>query len=295
MTNVSIRPEDLYPFEIGIWWIDEVGDLHLAGDHDDSFDAMFMRHLGQVRVAVTPVGISIKWDTEFVFTEALVALIRKLSSCRENVPVSLDFCFYGWTGDVVLTPLQAVDRILQTEDIRDVDLLYSTRIDEKPIAETEDALPLIRNGMKQWHQSGGRFDRFSNDELARILPRAMIYRLDRKEQNFVFSWIGLRSFTVKVYGNDYGWSSLGQPLDQAQATEDSNYVNRVSSVYDDVWETGEPRYQFVRTLISRVGVEPEWIQYARLVTRCNLPDGAPSLVCLSDPVGNDAVPLPGMP
>ncbi len=290
-----MEPEAIYPFEIGVWWVDDVGDFHSSSTLDESFDAVYMRHLGQVRLAVTIAGVNVKWDSACVITEALEAVISRLSDSRKDLPVSLEFCFHGWSSDFGLTPGQAITRIGQVQAIRDIDILYPTRIREVPVSETADASPLIKSGFECYRHSGGRFDRYSNDTLAKILTKAMIYRPDSKENEIVFTWIGTQSFTMQMYGSEWARGALGQPLNQAQGSEEENFVSRISSAYDEIWATGEPRYQHVRSLIFRDGVEPEWLNYARLITRCVSHDGSPVLVCLSEHVHNAPVALPGTP
>ena len=289
------KSEGCLPFDSGQWWVDDRGDFNLADGLDCSFDTVFMRHLGQVKLIVEPNKIEIIWDSEFVVNEALDSVIEGLSMCGRELPVVLTFYFHGWSHGPVLSSSQAIAKINQVQKIRDVDLLYSTRIEDKPVSESLNASSAIKTGFQSWRQSGGRFDKYSNDMLAEVLPSALIYRPDNKHQDIVFSWIGNQSFSMQMYGQEWGRGALGQPFDLPLGTEDGNYVDRTSVAYEEVWETGEPRYQYIRTLFYTDGHDPEWLYYRRLLTRSILHDGTPALVCLSEAVRSEPIPLPGTP
>jgi len=284
-----------FPFDTGQWWVDDRGDFNQADGLDRSFDMVFMRHLGQVKLVVKPNGIEITWDSAHVTEDALESVCVRLSKCRNDIPVSLAFYFHGWSSGPALSPSQAVARINQVQMIRDVDVLYSTRIDEKPVSEALKTSSVIKSGFEAWRQSDGKFSNFSNEMLAEVLPSALIYHPDSKDRDIVFSWIGHRSFTMQMHGQKWGRGALGQPFDRPLGTEEGNYISRTSVAYEEVWETGEPRYQYIRTLFYTDGHDPEWLYYSRLLTRCILHDGTPALVCLSEPVRNESIPLPGTP
>jgi len=288
-------PEELYPFKAGAWWVDDVGAFHLADALDESFDALFLRHLGQVGLVVTPAGINIRWDTAFTAPEALAGVINRLLECRTEIPVSLDFCYQGWVRDMGLSPSQAINRILKVQEARNIKVLYPTRIEEHSLSEIATSSSRIRRGFQHWERSGGQFDKLSNDILADLLPKVSIYQSDESEENVVFSWIGQNTLALQVYGHEWAQAALGQPFNETQGTEQKNYVDRTSAAYIDVWETGEPRYQFVCTQLFCDGIEVEWLHYARLLTRVALHGGRPGLVCLSDLVRHGPLPLPGIP
>jgi len=284
-----------FPFADGHWWVDDRGDFNLADGLDGSFDTVFLRHLGQVKLVVKQNKIEITWDSAFVIPDALESVANRLVACRRDISVSLVFYYHGWSSGPALNPTQAISRINQVQEIRDVDVLYSTRIEEKPVSETLQTSSIIQTGFEAWQQSGGRFDKYSNEMLAEVLPSALIYRPDNKDQNIVFSWIGHRSFSMQMHGQKWARGAFGQPYDRPMGTEEGNYISRTSVAYEEVWKTGEPRYQYIRTLFFTDGYDPEWLYYGRLLTRCILHDGTPALVCLSDPVRNESIPLPGAP
>ncbi len=294
-SSKSLQQQDVYPFEMGSWWIDDVGELQAADSVDGSFDAVFLRHLGLVNLSVTGAGIKIKWDTQFVQPPALSAVKNRLLACRGQIPVTLEVCFHGWIDDCSLHPRQAVDRINQLLTLRDVDILHPTQIVEKDLSETENASPLIKNGFQQWRQSKGHFNEISSDMLATILPKAAIYSPDEPESDIVFSWVGSDSLVTRVYGEAWVMLALGNSYSAPQEMEEQNYVDRTTVTGEEVWKTGEPRYETVRMRIAREGVEPDWLLYDRLLIRCTRLDGRPALVCLSEPVFHEPVPLPGIP
>lgn len=275
----SIRLDD------GNWWVDEIGDFHSGDDIDDSFDSLFLRHLGQLKLQICPKQIVITWDIHEISSDTIAYFIARLSQNQFHSRVLLRYYYYGWAEELYHGP-NAIDtasqRMILIQRFKSVGLVHPTQVKELDLFDLESASPLIRRGFEMWHSTEGQYRNASQDECCEHLPNVVIYRPDQNTGNLVFSWVGARSLSMIVHGRKWAANVIRQASRNAQGSERQDYVTQVNSAYKQVWETGEPHYSSIRTLLTLEGKEPKWLSYQRLLMRYNLHDGLPALVCLSN-------------
>ncbi len=284
-----------FPFQAGEWWIDEKGGFHSAYGIDESLDGLFFRHLDQVRIAVNSPKIVVKWDVKEVLGEALPAVLDRLSQCRSNITIHLYFFYFGWVQEQYTSPSDAIERINQIQSFRNVDIIHSTCIQAHDLAKVRAGTPLIRRGYQLWEKSNGHFDKISNHKFVRFMPHVLIFRPDVSDGHLVFSHIGSRSTAARVYGRGWAVNALYQGSDSTLAPLNRKYDSQVCAFYENVYDTGEPRFDHVRALMHLDGIEPFWISYERLLTRSIRHDGMPAVVCLVNRTQKLSIPLAGGP
>ena len=270
--------------EDGNWWVDEIGGFHSANDVDDSFDSLFLRHLGQLKLQISPKQIIITWDTHEISSDTIAYFIARLSQNQSHSRVLLRYYYYGWAEELFHGPDAiniASQRMILIQRFKSVELVRPTQVEVRDLFEIEEASPMIKQGYEMWHTTEGQYRNASHEECAEHLPNVVIYRSDQKTGNLVFSWVGARSLSMMVHGRKWAVKVIKQASGNAQGSEKQDYVTQVNSAYKQVWETGEPHYSSIRTLLTLEGKEPKWLSYQRLLMRYNLHDGLPALVCLS--------------
>ena len=267
------------PFPAGEWWIDEIGGLHSAGGVDRSFDALYYRHLGLVKVAVCPTKIVVQWDINKVSDDALAAVIERFSGCRLAVPVHLRFFYFGWTTEQYSNPEEIIERIGRIQQYRSVELIRSTYIEEHDLSDIKNGTKLVVDGYELWERTGGHFGKATQDELSGYIPHLLMFRPTPHDNELVFSYIGSKSTMARVCGPEWAASVHNMVSDESMPPMNRHYDYQVSAAYRDVFKTGEPRYDHVRALLHIDGSEPFWISYERLLTYSLIDDGEPAVVC----------------
>ncbi len=172
--NIDINDRTL-PFGLGTWWVDERGNAHPAGAIDSSFDNLFLRHLGQVKLNVSTGHTDIMWDACKVEDESLASVLDRLSLCRANISCKLNFFYFGWVSENYKRRQDAVDRVLQIQKNRNVAILHPTLIDNRGLSDIENASDIIRHGYDLWKRAAGRFNHIPQDKLSKYLPYTSIY------------------------------------------------------------------------------------------------------------------------
>lgn len=284
-----------YPFEPGVWWVDENGDFHVAEEPDKSVDHLLLRYLQQVKVVVDNADITITWDAHEVEQDGLFSVLDRLSDCANGIRVNIRCYYNGWLAEEYASRHRAIARIQQIQGHRDVSLIESTYVLDQGLDRIADAHRKIQRGFEIWERTRGRFSVISNDTAAEYLPNILIYRPDQREGKLVFSWVGLQSFSAHTYGRWWAIDALRQTYNDTLGPENRRYVDLTCSAYDLVWETGEPHFAQVRALLTPLAQEPTWICYDRLLTRHTLHDGRPALICLSRPAERIKIPIAGAP
>ena len=283
------------PFPAGEWWVDEIGGLHSACGVDGSFDALYYRHLGLVRVAVYATEIVVQWDVSKVSDDALAAVIERFSNCRLDVSVHLRFFYFGWVEEQYSDLVALIERIQRIQQFRSISLIRSTYIHEHDLTDIKNWTKLVADGYQLWERTGGRFDKASKDELGAYLPHLLIFRPTPHDDELVFSYIGSKSTMARVCGPEWSASVHNMASDESMPPMNRQYDYQVSAAYRDVFKTGEPRYDHVRALLHIDGSEPFWISYERLLTYSLIDDGKPAVVCLVNRTQNISIPLAGGP
>ena len=277
----------------GHWWVDDIGGFHSADDVNESFDSLFLRHLGQLKLQISPEQIVIIWDIHKITADTICYLIARLSQNHSQSTVLLRYYYYGWAEEQFHGPdaiNNASQRMISIQRFKSVELVRPTQINEQPLIEVESASPLITRGLEMWLNTGGQYLNASQDESSEHLPNAVIYRPHQQTGHLVFSWVGSRSLSMKVHGQQWAARVIKRSSLDAQGCENQDYVTLINSAYSQVWDTGEPHYSNIRTLLSLDGQEAQWLSYQRLLLRYNLHDGKPALVCLSAPNRTAIIP-----
>ena len=275
------------------WWVDEIGGFHSACDVDDSFDSLFLRQLGQLKLQISPEQIIITWDIHEVSSDTIAYVIARLNQSHSHSRVLLRYYYYGWAEELFRGPdaiSSASQRMTKIQCFKSVELVRPTQVKVRDLTEVKSASPLIKRGFEMWHNTEGQYRNASQEECSEHLPNVVIYRPDQRTGNLVFSWVGTRSLSMTVHGRKWAANVIKQTSSNAQGSEQQDYVTQVNSAYKQVWESGEPHYSSIRTLLTINGKEPKWLSYQRLLMRYNLHDGLPALVCLSNQ--NSVVNIP---
>jgi len=278
----------------GDWWIDEAGGFHSGFEVDSSFDHLFFRHLGHVKIAVDFPKILVSWDIHNVADDALKAIVGRLSSHGSELSVHLRFFFYGWVDEYYPNQNTAIQRINEISQFQSVELIRSTYIEKHNIDNVSAATDLITNGFRLWERTGGNLQRADQDDLCSYLPHVLIFRPSRDDENLVFSHIGSKSTAACVYGSDWVASAYNQKSDATLSQSNMKYDQQVSEAYSHIMATEEPIYDHVRALLHLEShMEPFWVSYERLLTYSLLHDGSPAVICLVNRTQNVSIPLAG--
>lgn len=270
--------------ENGVWWIDETGDIHSADSIDPSFDSLFVRHLGHVKVLVSDQLISMSWDVKLTPEASLEVALERLSAFKGHETFRLNYFYLGWATETVGSAEEAILRIRTVQSLRDVNGMPLTHVEMMDPGNLASSSPRIRESLRLWQQTDGHLSNATSDECSHLLPEVLIYRPSRRTGNLVFTWVGGRSFSTRVHGRAWAKRALRAESMSTVGSETSDYVDRISSAYEHVWRTGEPHLARVRTLLSPDGnSDPVWLDYYRLLLRYRLHDNRDALVCLSQP------------
>ncbi len=292
--NTDINDRTL-PFGLGTWWVDERGNAHLASVIDGSLDNIFLRHLGQVKLNVSTSHMDIMWDASKVESESLASVLDRLSLCRADISCKLNFFYFGWVSENYIRRQDAVDRIIQIQNNRDVVILHPTLINNRDHSDIENASDIIRYSYDLWKRAAGQFNKIPQDKLAKYLPYTLIYQLHDRKDGLVFSWIGEKSPSARIYGQEWANEAIGEPSDSLSEQETPEFVEKISSAMHHTLETGEPHFQHIRTLMEDTEVEPFWLNYERLITRHSMADGRHGIDVLCNLTQNLSISLAGTP
>lgn len=278
---------------LGDWWVDEKGDINSSSEIDSSLDALFFRHLGQVKLYVRPGEVDIHWDTGHVMGDALPSVLDRLIKLKSKKKVRLSFYYFGWASEDYDKSSAAISRILQIQQSQFVDLLHPTLINSLNVGDVELASPLLKRAFKIWERTKGQFDDIAQEEFSEYLPNILIFRPDKNDEKILFSWIGSKTTAINVYGHQWAKYSIGQVSNKSFGLESQFHADRVSSGIAHTMRTGEPSLHHIRSLMDIDGQEPFWVSYERLLTRHTLHDGKPGVVCTVNEIQEISIPLAG--
>jgi hypothetical protein len=281
------------PLPLGCWWVDEKGDLHDAENIDCSLDSLLFRHFGQVKLTVNDHEIYIHWDTDSVTGDALPSVLDRLFRCCKNRKIRLNFYYFGWVREAYDHPSAAMSRIFEIQQCQRVDHIHSSLMNSQNIADIERASPLLKRSFKLWEQTKGRFGDVPQDTFSNFLPRILIFRPDRNEENILFTWVGMKTVAVKTYGRTWAQKSIGQVSNKSIGLESQFHADKVSTGIAKTLKTGEPNLDHFRVLVDKDNQEPFWVSYERLLTHHMLHDGKPGIVCTVSESQDVTIPLAG--
>ena len=281
------------PLPLGDWWVDEKGDLHPSEKATSSLDATFFRHLGLVKFCVKNDEVQIQWDSNSVAGDALPSVLDRLFRAHKNKKIWLIFYYFGWVREKYDHPSAAMRRIFEIQQCQQIELIHPSLMSSQNIEDVEQASPIIKQSFKLWEQTKGQFDNIHQEQFSNYLPRILIYRPDKKEENILHSWIGLKSVAVNAYGRKWAKESAGQVSNESFGTESPFHANKASIGIARTMKTGEPSYDHFRVLVDIDSDEPFWVSYERLLTRHALHDGKPGVVCTVNEAQNVNIPLAG--
>ena len=277
----------------GDWWVDDKGDLNNSSEIETSLDALFFRHLGQVKICVRPEEMAIHWDTSHVLGDSLPSVLERLFGCKKNMKVRLYFFYFGWVCENYDNPSAAICRIVQIQQCQFVDVLHPTLMNTCDIEDVEHSSPLIKSAFAIWERTSGQFNNLDQEEISGYLPHILIYRPDQKEDNIIYSWVGRNSVVAKYYGNEWVRDSIGQISNKTFGVESQFHADKVSIGIVRTMITGEPLLHHFRVLWEENSQEPYWVSYERLLTRHTLHDGRPGVVSTVCETQKVRVPLAG--
>lgn len=289
--------DDIKSFESGAWWIDEVGEFHAAELIDPSFDTLFVRHLGHIKLEADSSRLTLTWDVGASSDVAIRAAIDQLLSRPALSDIRLQFFHLGWMTESLDTAGAAIERIYAVQQFRNVTGMPLTKVEVADTAEVARAPGGIRRTFDLWQRTDGRLTEASQDECAFLLPEILIYRPSITTGRLVFSWVGNRSFSTMVHGRAWARRALRSESVSVVGSENADYVDRISAAYREVWTSGEPQYARIQTLLNpQEAADPVWLKYHRLLLPYRLHDGKAALVCISKPeAGSLSKPLDVVP
>ncbi len=279
----------------GDWWVDDVGCLHAADNVDESFDTLFLRHLGHIKLSVRGEHIGVTWDVAAV-DEYSAGFIAEWLRATTGKRALLRYFYYGWAEEKAENGREAAGRMNEIQMLRSVRQIPSTYVENQGAFEPSAAPPGIRRGYDIWRRTRGRLADATQDECNELLPQILFYRPERRSGDLVFTWVGSHSLSARVHGRAWTQRALRSRSFNTVGSETSDYVDRIATAYQDVWDTGAPHYARIQTLLSpQPEQDPIWLTYHRLLLRFRLHDGKPALMCLSKKVGTLSKPLPDAP
>lgn len=283
------------PFVFSIWWFDEQGKENLVGPLSRNAENWFFRQLQQVKMELKPFVVEIAWDTHHVHPKAIHAAIERLEGMDLDVNVHIHFYFHGWCREKYDNALWALERIQEIEECKSVTPFQETRILDCSISEVHYTNPRLRNEYRSWEKSKGNFEKIDLSDLARVLPYALMFRPDEKEEDLIYSWVGTQSVAARVNSLEWVAESIGQVTHRAFGNEDQSFAEKVNLGIVKALMTGEPVFQHVRTLVRLEDDEPFWMPYQRLLTRYRLKDGRFAVLSDVFPTRHIDIPLAGTP
>ncbi len=296
MRNNGIHfSEDVSPFTFGKWWVDDRGVEHSASEIDSSFDSLFLHHLGQVKLSVSANSVKIEWVTNNVENDALAFVLEQLSRYQSNVPIELYFFYFGWVGEIYTDRHQVIERILQIQKNRSIEVLHPTMISNRDFSEIKNASLAIRQGFELWDTTAGRYDEIAVEKLADYLRHTINYQFSELEDELIFSWVGPESPSARIYGRKWATDIVGELSINLSEKESPEYVEKISTAMQHTFETGEPQLQHIRARMEDVNTEPFWLSYERLITSHRLLDGREGISVLCNLTQNLSIPLAGGP
>lgn len=111
----------------------------------------------------------------------------------------------------------------------------------------------------------------------------------------MFSWVGMKSTSARVYGNDWVQQSIGKVSNESFGDESQYHADRVTLGIAEVMKTREPLFEHIRARMHIENEEPFWVPYERLLTPYILRDGSPIVVCDVNPTQHIDVSLASGP
>lgn len=283
----------IFPF--GEWWVDDSGQFHDATDIDQSFDDVFLNHLGQLRLKVSQLELSICWNTRCAEQDTINSILDRLGRATSFKSIRLCFFYFGWVEEAYEDCKSAVSRVLEIQAHKDVEVIDTNMMIQQSIEDIDKASSVIRDGYDFWAQSKGEMANLPNEAVARYLPNLVMFRQDPYDNKLLYFWVGNNSLCTKVYGRDWAKSAIGTDASQSSAGESKTFAERVSAQYDHVMTSGQPAFHHVRWLLNDGETPPRWQSYERLMTRHTLHSGGHAIAVLSNETQNLGVSLAGRP
>jgi hypothetical protein len=298
--NIGVFDGDLLDvsqpvFPFGEWWVDDSGQFHDASDIDQSFDDVFLNHLGQVRLKVTQVELTVCWNTRCAELSAIDTIVDRLGRAASYKSIRLCFFYFGWVEETYTDIKTALSRMLEIQAHKDVEVIDTNMMIRQSLENIEEASPIIKKGYDFWARSNGEMAKLPNEAVAKYLPRLVMFRHDPYDNKLLYFWVGNDSLCTKVYGRDWAKSAIGTDAAQSSAGESKTFAERVNAHYDHVMKTGQPTFHHVRWLLNDGETPPRWQSYERLMTRHTLHSGGYAIAVLSNETQNLGVSLAGRP
>lgn len=244
------------------YWIKE-GKISLSDDQLKDHSALEERKVfeqGLVRITTGDLGTEIKWHVFSPCVASMFAAIPWLEQAKP--PYVLRFHVSGWFEEFYQTHAEVTKRI---EDIiARGDRHFTTRTLIKEFDWHEKPLtPLLESCLIDESQAG---------------QYAVECVYEEHTQQFLVETIGEKSAIRKVWGNF---------LSSYPCQTSNQYGQVVSEAYQQVLNTGKPRFDHVLAALRMPNNEVFWVPYKRLVLPKRGSTHRPTVLVVSEITGVD--------
>jgi len=277
----------------GEWWIDDDCKWRPVGHgHDNSGASILigssildqniaLRLMNMARIKIYKDTVHIRWDVKDVNPNTISDILNYLGDVKSK-RITLNFYFGGWVTERYNFGKQAILRILSLQQLENVYPLETVFIASHDVKDKHKKTKLLRRGSDFLQTIKNGFDCVSDQQLADFLPHNLVFGKNNPDAPITFSYIGSKSTSSRVYGQDWSINSIDAISDKTLTESNQEYDRRVSSAYEGVLATGEPRLDHIRALMHFESAEPEWVSYQRLLYKVKASNGKASVFCLCD-------------
>jgi len=278
---------------VGEWWVDDDckwrpvvinsgnGSSSLLIGSSVMDQNIALRLLSMARIKITKDTVHIRWDVKAVNQQTMSDILNYLGEVKSK-KILLNFFFGGWTTEEYFSSNQAIMRILALQRLQETYPISTVYIEGHDVKDKHKKTKLLRRGSDFLHTIKNGFDNISDNQLAGFLPHNLVFGKNNPDAPVTFSYIGSKSTSALIYGQDWSINSIDAISDKTLSESNQEFDSRVSSSYDEVLRSGEPRLDHIRALIHLENAEPIWVSYQRLLYKVKASNGKETVFCLCD-------------
>ncbi len=271
--TVIVKPDLSDPSLSGCWWVDDAGRFIRHGCVEACRSARLRAfdYLGMVEIIAASGSMTVRWAVRHAAPAAMMTAAHFLASRAPGTGIILEYRWGAWSREIFSTAVKA-EMNAQARALARMTSIGRYR-HTRPYIGTQQAAydpdrvlhegGLLASAFRAWEKSGKAYATGDSEALGQLAPYTLTFREIRGGMEFAFDHIGDSASAVQIFGQDWARSALGRRCDRSQP--DFEYDERVCATYRHVSDSRQPVYDHIRAVIRRVGDEPIWVPYRRLV------------------------------
>lgn len=224
-----------------------------------------------------------KWDVRRITRQAAAALEEALNGMPAEYLVILCYRFGAWRLERFTERRNVLHHFERLQDLGNVIPLPTTKIEPLDPDSPQANTPLfraVRDEIARRWRLRPLYTLTGGSRLEHLTQWGMQAFHDAGDDTIRVSYVGGRSTTVQMYGQDWARRAIGEPL--GTGVTSLSFENRICSGYRHVLETGRPRHDRITGWFEAEGSAPIWVDYSRMIAPLPRGGAEPSMLVFTE-------------